>query len=421
MTPPTPDPRSTPIPLFCGTEIEAPDAWWDAHSPASVPFLPIPLSGTPARPRRWLGGRDGVVGTVVVPLETRYFDSADAAALGLRGGPGCGCTVDGVGCAICGNPLGTVTTSPHPIGIYAALDERRDPLHIPPHRSITTISTQQTFQVSVPNADWTCSGYSPRSPSPLRSPDAGSPGAQPPPLIAASPIPEDEQELGWRGLLPRYDSTGSVGEHNQYRTAPGMSSFSLSLPAATMDSWLKPLPYIGPAPLYPCLKPHPLPPESTQHLPLHLPLHLVSGVPPPHARTLESDSIAIGLRVRVRRAPVPGLRSLQPTPPNFPSVSEQEAWLAAGSSSSGTHGGEVGTTRRRRASVPYLREPLLWGAEQEGQEQEGRVEPMDVDSEAQVQGSVEADTTADGAVLTVTMNAGGGSVHVVDGEQETER
>ncbi|KAJ7613453.1 hypothetical protein FB45DRAFT_1065045 [Roridomyces roridus] len=473
----TTDPRSTPTPLFCGTEIEATDAWWDAHSPASVPFLPIPLSGTPARPRkrprrsngcgarvhadvrpvrtggRWLGGRDGVVGTVVVPLETRYFDSADAAALGLRGGPGCGCSVDGVGCAICGNPLGTVTTPcrTHRTPLASTRRSTKGEIHYTflPTAVSPPISTQQTVRAR------------PRSPSPLRSPEAESPGDQPPPLIAASPIPEDEQELGevasqmrarmryrararlaWStapGTIPPGPSASIISTDASSRTddtAPGMSSSSLALPAATMDTWLMPLPYIGPAPY---VGPAPIP-TAAASIPIQpTPVSESTSAPAPveststSAPTSASSSAPRLRRTATSRADL-GLHGHRAasstssswtyvsgagttttfnsiprrTPPSFPSVSEQEAWLAAGSSGSGATS-EVGTTRRRRASVPYLREPLDWGVE-------GGLVAMDVDSEAQVQGSVEADTTAGGLVHTVTVDAGGGSVHVVDGE-----
>ncbi|KAJ7479371.1 hypothetical protein B0H11DRAFT_1274780 [Mycena galericulata] len=129
-----------PVALFCGAEQqeELPteeDDWWDAHRPAQIPFLPMPLDDTPPprprkRPRtsngcgarvhaaahparaggRWIGFPEGVAGTVI-PLETQYFPSLDSAALGLGRSAGCrACTVEGVGCAVCGNPLGALQT-----------------------------------------------------------------------------------------------------------------------------------------------------------------------------------------------------------------------------------------------------------------------------------------------------------------------
>ncbi|KAJ7613452.1 hypothetical protein FB45DRAFT_1036388 [Roridomyces roridus] len=468
----TTDPR-TPIPLFCVTEIDSPDGWWAAHSPASIPFLPIPLSGTPARPRkrprrsngcgsrvhadvrpvrtggRWLGGR------VVVPLETRYFDSADAAALGLRGGPGCGCTVDGVGCAICGNPLGTVTTPcrTHRTPLASTRRSTKSEIHYTflPTAVSPPISTQQTVRAR------------PRSPSPLRSLDAEFPGDQPPPLIAASPIPEDEQELGevtsqmrarmryrararlaWStapGTIPPGPSASIIPTDANSRTddtAPGMSSTSLSLPAATMDPWLVPYigpaPYVGPAPVPTAPTSIPIQPspvsETTPTAALVDPTSTSASSSAPRLRRTATSRADLGVGLHRDRPASSSSTSSgswtwvsgagttmnfnsipRRTPPSFPSVSEQEAWLAVGSSGSGTDGGEGTTTRRKRASVPYLREPLAWGEGEMVEEQEG-VMPMDVDSEAQGQG----ETSAGGLVHTVTVDAGGGSVHVVDGE-----
>ncbi|KAJ7142865.1 hypothetical protein C8R44DRAFT_924576 [Mycena epipterygia] len=127
-----------PTALICGAapKDEAPanpadDDWWDARRPAQIPFLPQPLDNEPppsrARPRgagstgcgapvhagarparagtRWVGGADGARDTVV-EMEARYFARADAGALGLGRDEGCGCVVEGVGCAVCGNALG---------------------------------------------------------------------------------------------------------------------------------------------------------------------------------------------------------------------------------------------------------------------------------------------------------------------------
>ncbi|KAJ7667273.1 hypothetical protein B0H17DRAFT_256110 [Mycena rosella] len=136
---------SEPTALVCGVEEDVPaeEEWWDARAPARIPFLPLPLdshvassSSSPstffaqrkrrstgcgglahagARPARghpahgglrWVGDSEGVPRTVV-PLELRYFREADVVGLGLGSGRRrCGCTVEGVGCAICGNALG---------------------------------------------------------------------------------------------------------------------------------------------------------------------------------------------------------------------------------------------------------------------------------------------------------------------------
>ncbi|KAJ7938755.1 hypothetical protein B0H13DRAFT_1941489 [Mycena leptocephala] len=53
--------------------------------------------------RHWCGDEDAISPTVV-PLETRYFSQEQRAA--LTRGRRCGCRLEGVGCAVCGNPLG---------------------------------------------------------------------------------------------------------------------------------------------------------------------------------------------------------------------------------------------------------------------------------------------------------------------------
>ncbi|KAJ7924490.1 hypothetical protein B0H13DRAFT_1977771 [Mycena leptocephala] len=53
--------------------------------------------------RHWYGDEDAISPTVV-PLETRYFSQEQRAALAR--GRRCGCRLEGVGCAVCGNPLG---------------------------------------------------------------------------------------------------------------------------------------------------------------------------------------------------------------------------------------------------------------------------------------------------------------------------
>ncbi|KAJ6559008.1 hypothetical protein B0H10DRAFT_1967103 [Mycena sp. CBHHK59/15] len=52
---------------------------------------------------QWYGDEDAISPTVV-PLETRYFSREQRAA--LTRGRRCGCRLEGVGCAVCGNPLG---------------------------------------------------------------------------------------------------------------------------------------------------------------------------------------------------------------------------------------------------------------------------------------------------------------------------
>ncbi|KAJ6472839.1 hypothetical protein C8R47DRAFT_720438 [Mycena vitilis] len=136
-----PDSRAPGTVLWCGapqtqTPDPAVDGWWDARRPAAVPFLPLPLDddddaapqSTSARASSGCGGRVhggahaargggrwvGYVGGVertVVPLAAEYFARGDGAALGLGlGEAGCGCSVRGVGCAVCGNVLGALHT-----------------------------------------------------------------------------------------------------------------------------------------------------------------------------------------------------------------------------------------------------------------------------------------------------------------------
>ncbi|KAJ7260490.1 hypothetical protein B0H12DRAFT_374989 [Mycena haematopus] len=123
-----PDSSAPGTPLFCGSQHEpdpAADDWWDARRPAVVPFLPLPLDEqrthtyTRAPPHRstgcgarlhsgayaarggghWVGYPEGVERSTVVRLDGRYFAAGDRGALGLEVA-GCGCVVDGVGCAI---------------------------------------------------------------------------------------------------------------------------------------------------------------------------------------------------------------------------------------------------------------------------------------------------------------------------------
>ncbi|KAJ6457932.1 hypothetical protein C8R45DRAFT_1081751 [Mycena sanguinolenta] len=133
-----PDNTAPGTALLCGAEHEqdpAEDDWWDAQRPAAVPFLPLPFDqecrssqpGTRA-PRtssgcgalvharahatrgggHWVGYTEGVERTVV-RLDSQYFSANDRSALGLETA-GCGCVVDGVGCAVCGNALGALHT-----------------------------------------------------------------------------------------------------------------------------------------------------------------------------------------------------------------------------------------------------------------------------------------------------------------------
>ncbi|KAJ7221564.1 hypothetical protein GGX14DRAFT_694763 [Mycena pura] len=116
-----------PAVLFCG-EDQGPDAGWDEHRPWTVETLPETEMPPPPRKRqrrsngcgarihtraepdkRWLGSLDDVRGDVVVALEEEYFQPDMRREL-LLGKERCGCCKSGVGCAICGNPLGALFT-----------------------------------------------------------------------------------------------------------------------------------------------------------------------------------------------------------------------------------------------------------------------------------------------------------------------
>ncbi|KAJ6540739.1 hypothetical protein B0H19DRAFT_1176178 [Mycena capillaripes] len=135
-----PDSSAPGTAIFCGVEQYADpaiDTWWDTQHPAVVPFLPSPLDNEQSTPQqlrtkvphrstgcggrlhasahaargggRWVGYVEGVERTVV-PLESQYFAPRDRSTLGL-GAAGCGCVVEGVGCAVCGNALGALHTT----------------------------------------------------------------------------------------------------------------------------------------------------------------------------------------------------------------------------------------------------------------------------------------------------------------------
>ncbi|KAJ7253383.1 hypothetical protein B0H12DRAFT_1116949 [Mycena haematopus] len=121
------DTLASPTVLFCGadsTNQEAED--WDEHRPWVVEMLPE-TAPPPARKRqkrsngcgariharavpdrRWRGILDGASADVV-GLADDYFTTDMKREL-LLGKEGCGCARTGVGCAICGNPLGTLFT-----------------------------------------------------------------------------------------------------------------------------------------------------------------------------------------------------------------------------------------------------------------------------------------------------------------------
>ncbi|KAJ7778717.1 hypothetical protein DFH07DRAFT_795727 [Mycena maculata] len=112
--------------LFCGADQDT-EADWDEHRPWVVEMLP----GTeppPARKRqkrsngcgarihtcakadrRWRGLLEGV-SVDVVAMQDKYFTADMKRELMLGKEERCGCARNGVGCAICGNPLGALLT-----------------------------------------------------------------------------------------------------------------------------------------------------------------------------------------------------------------------------------------------------------------------------------------------------------------------
>ncbi|KAJ7144930.1 hypothetical protein C8R43DRAFT_953718 [Mycena crocata] len=111
--------------LFCGADQEI-EADWDEHRPWVVEMLPETQPPPPRKrqkrsngcgvrihtravpDRRWSGQLDGVSPDVVA-LEDKYF-TPDMRREIMLGKDRCGCARSGVGCAICGNPLGALFT-----------------------------------------------------------------------------------------------------------------------------------------------------------------------------------------------------------------------------------------------------------------------------------------------------------------------
>ncbi|KAJ7771502.1 hypothetical protein B0H16DRAFT_1513724 [Mycena metata] len=120
-----PEPRhELPVVLYCGADQEPQAADWDEHRPWVVEMLPETVS-LPARKRqkrsngcgsrihasavpdrRWRGMREGA-SLDIVGLQDDYFTQEMKREL-LLGRERCGCSRTGVGCAICGNPLGAL-------------------------------------------------------------------------------------------------------------------------------------------------------------------------------------------------------------------------------------------------------------------------------------------------------------------------
>ncbi|KAJ6536841.1 hypothetical protein B0H19DRAFT_1270550 [Mycena capillaripes] len=116
--------------LFCGLDIDAEHPSVSDASMAPHPqILPLPPSPTPEPPRKrqkrstgcgtrvhtnaravrqWRGSVSGASADVV-PLERAYFAPEAIKQLNLHEN-NCGCAIRGVGCRVCGNPLGALKT-----------------------------------------------------------------------------------------------------------------------------------------------------------------------------------------------------------------------------------------------------------------------------------------------------------------------
>ncbi|KAJ7110594.1 hypothetical protein C8R44DRAFT_743062 [Mycena epipterygia] len=112
------------VALFCGYEYEDVHSW-DEHSAGVPHFLPstAPCIPTPARQPKssgcgslvhsgatvahgWRGLAEGTTPNVI-PLDSGYFPPGAAKMLKLGSYGQCGCRMEGVGCMICGNALGS--------------------------------------------------------------------------------------------------------------------------------------------------------------------------------------------------------------------------------------------------------------------------------------------------------------------------
>ncbi|THH32595.1 hypothetical protein EUX98_g1596 [Antrodiella citrinella] len=168
------DDNEQPFSLFCGAPIPPDqdpherDLHWspsilpstshshsDTHTGASSPHHLPPTNGCgalihqrafPQKPRPvWVGKEEAT--DVVVSLDARYFDSAVVAKMMKSA---CGCIREGVGCAVCGNPLGTR---------YMPCQAASDGIFSAPNTSSSTPSSSRLSSISRPTR-------APRAPHP---------------------------------------------------------------------------------------------------------------------------------------------------------------------------------------------------------------------------------------------------------------
>ncbi|KDR84439.1 hypothetical protein GALMADRAFT_151335 [Galerina marginata CBS 339.88] len=108
--------------LVCGQKIHGYDSDdFEAFKPSVLPVYPathrpereinrstgcgslVHVRAAP-RPRVGVWTAYSAASSIVVPLDAGYFDACEAAKFARSS---CGCTKEGIGCAVCGNPLGT--------------------------------------------------------------------------------------------------------------------------------------------------------------------------------------------------------------------------------------------------------------------------------------------------------------------------
>ncbi|KAJ7440508.1 hypothetical protein B0H11DRAFT_543223 [Mycena galericulata] len=143
------------VTIYCGAEdvLTSGDIFqsdYDEHRPWSVQILPEdPLPPPPRcknsitrsngcgapvhygarsvrRGQRWYGWKEGLASTVV-PLDSVYFPLETTKSWGpMNGESECGCSTSGIGCAVCGNPLGARIMRCASHSVYAATPADRD-------------------------------------------------------------------------------------------------------------------------------------------------------------------------------------------------------------------------------------------------------------------------------------------------------
>ncbi|KAJ7449732.1 hypothetical protein B0H11DRAFT_1928518 [Mycena galericulata] len=192
------------------------------------------------RCQRWYGWKEDLESTVV-PLDDIYFASETRKMLGLTNGEAeCGCIISGIGCAICGNPLGARLIRCATHSAHAINPANRDGYMFLP----TTVSTAASS-----NADLSATERQepPTSPASLPPPDF-------PTLIAHPPPPNS---------IPFFPpSTSTSASASASGILPVLYTDPTPTPAAR-HPWSippTPTPTMLPPPAMPVLAPAPAPP-----------------------------------------------------------------------------------------------------------------------------------------------------------------